>query len=273
MPLATRAFHVVSSEVAPLSLLIVFDNNMCHHQTTINSLSRSNWVEYYAFAMRNNQPTSPFVSRPEIMAETDLTETQVPISSALEKTTIFQTDITSFLQLRRFPRYHGVYSAFQVTWTSPTKQRLFSGGLQPLFYFPCYLGKKEKRSPRLYKNIAKTSLWSCITLWCIYASAFLSVIAINKAPEPFGLLYSSTWIKWLAYPCLGKVRFSLCSRYGLIHVWAKSAFLCLCSRYGLIHVWAKSAFLCLCSRYGLIHVWAKSAFLFSDMIGGHIHVS
>jgi hypothetical protein len=164
MPLATGTFHVVSSEIAPLSLLIVSDNNMCHRQTTINSLSRSNWVEYYAFAMRNSQSTSPFVSQPEIMAETNLTETQVPISSALEKTTIFQTDIASFLQLRHFPRYHGVYSAFQVWLTPPAKQRLFSRGLQLLFYFPRYLGKNKKHPPCLYKNITKASLWSCITL-------------------------------------------------------------------------------------------------------------
>jgi hypothetical protein len=56
------AFHIVSSEIAPLLLLLVTNNNMCHHQTTINSLSWSNWVEYFAFAMRNNQPTSLFVS-------------------------------------------------------------------------------------------------------------------------------------------------------------------------------------------------------------------
>ena len=153
MWLATRTFYFVSSEVAQLSLLIVSNNNMCHHQTRTNSPSWSNWVEYYAFAMCNNQPTSPFISQPEIMAETNLTKTQVPILSALGKTTIFQTDIVSFLHLQHFPKYHDVYSAFQVLWTPPTKQRLFSRGLQLFFYFLRYFRKKKKIAPFAFTRI------------------------------------------------------------------------------------------------------------------------
>ena len=85
-----------------------------------------------------------------------------------------------------------------------------------------------------------------------------------------------------AHPCLGKVRFcNLRAGRAILSMFGQSPlfFCCVaatctsmfgqspllsvaCGSRDLIHVWAKSAFLCLCSGYVHIHVWAKSAFVF-----------
>ena len=236
MPLVTKILHIVSNGLAPSWLLVMSDNIKCHQTDTNSYPGASRLITKHSQSATINQRARSSPNQKSWRKRLDR-NVKVPISPALEKTTKFQTNVASFLQLRPLPRYHIVFSAFQLMWTFPAELRLFGESLQR--FLLSRLPRKFKRPSHLYKDRAVLTLWPLINSLFMYITWTISLLATSNS------------VKWNLNPI---------ALYGY-KLWR------------FIHVWAKSAFLFPGHDWRHIHVSWKSAFLFSYPCLGKVRFS